>query len=164
MIPPQGRGCSSCLSCFRVFLFQDEESPALFIPKQASAHCPKSDASEREPGADLNESRTGCRRNFAVKRRGKVRGRRVETHHVEGIGGFTAYLQHESLTEADVAEDAQIDIAITGRTKIVARSIPIGSVRPYAKSRSVVSERVDIEPLIGCNEAISMGAEERILA
>lgn len=99
---------------------------------------------------------------MAVNRRRQVRGRRVETYQVEGIGGLTAYLQRESFN-ADVTEDPQIDIPVTRCTKIVARRVAIRAVRTDAEARAVGRERGGIEPFGGSGSAASVRIQERIL-
>lgn len=52
-------------------------------------HTPKG-LLEGQPSAYLNEAWTGGGGDFAVERGRQVRGWRVETYQVEGIGGFAA--------------------------------------------------------------------------
>lgn len=87
---------------------------------------------ESKPRSDLDEARAGSRSDNtegrgtglgANRRRRTTGARRIEADHVEGIRGFTANLEDEAL-EVDVAEDAQIDVAVTGRAQIVAGVLP----------------------------------------
>lgn len=72
----------------------------------------------------------------------------AETHQVEGIGGFSAELEDDSVLEGNVAEDSQVDIAESRSENGVARHIAIGATRSDApwEAGAVVSESCRIEP------------------
>src|ERR1700733_9781454 len=120
-------------------------------PRRRSSSCPIAlTRLERQPSSQLNQSRTGGGGDLAVKKRRQVSSRRVQTDQVEGVGGLTAELQRESF-KGDVAEDAQVNIAVTWRTQIVARRVAVRAVGANTEAGTVGRERGRIEPLGGRN-------------
>ena len=67
---------------------------------------------ERQPTSQLDDALGALRRgDLAVVARRELRCGVGETHHVEGIGGFGAELERDSMLEGNGAEDSQVDIA-----------------------------------------------------
>ena len=60
------------------------------------------------------------------------RCRVADTHPVQGIGGFGAELEHDSMLEVNAAEDSQIHVAEPRSDHGVARHIAIGATRADA--------------------------------
>src|SRR5271154_36115 len=83
---------------------------------------------ERQPTSQLDDT-LGALRPGDLAVVGRVEGRCGvgETHHVEGIGGFSAELECNSMLEGEGAEDSQVDIAEPGPDQGVARYIAIGT-------------------------------------
>src|SRR5580704_9350269 len=79
---------------------------------------------ERQPTSQLDDTlgalRTG---DLGVIARREGRCRVAETHQVEGIGGFSAELEDDSVLEVNVTEDSQVDIAESRSENGVARHI-----------------------------------------
>ena len=130
--------CVGHISKVEITVGEDRHSPA--------GHCAQL---EGEPTAQLDDA-GGARRpcDLAVVARREGRCRVGETHHIEGIGGFGAELEHYSTLELNVAVESQVDIAEPWPNQGIARHIAIGAAGADTPegTRSVVGESCRIEP------------------
>src|ERR1700758_4787745 len=94
---------------------------------------------EAEPRANLNETSAGCGSDLAEgcrrwrrpnsARRSTCARRCVQANHVECIGRLAAELEDHPLTDPDVLEDTEVDIAVPRGTQIVTRRITVSTAR-----------------------------------